>query len=369
VTVAHPIERAVADTIEFVGTTQATLTVDLRAQVSGYLEKILFGDGSNVKVGDLLFVIEQAPYEVALDAAKAAQQKAIAALSLADSQYRRMAPLVQSGAVTQEELDIQAAQVATAKADVAAAEAAVKKAELNMGYTQIHAPIAGRIARHLVDAGNLIQSGQTPLANIQSIDPIYAYFNVSENDLLRFMEMLRKNQLPDPDRNPPVLHLGLANEEGFPHEGRLDYRELSIDPATGTAVRRAIFDNPKWQLIPGMFVRLQASIGEPKPRLMVIERAIGTDQRGDYLLVVNDKNVVEYRTVRLGMHADNLRVVESGIDPNDWVVVNGLQRARPGAKVTPEQSKMAPAAPTANAQAETKSESIGATSTETGAKK
>ncbi|HVT26676.1 MAG TPA: efflux RND transporter periplasmic adaptor subunit [Lacipirellulaceae bacterium] len=344
VTVAHPIEKAVADTIEFVGTTEPTITVDLRARVNGYLEQVLFTDGSNVKAGDLLFVIEQAPYKIALDSAKAALQKAIASQALAESQYRRMAPLVPSGTVTQEDLDIQAAQVATSKADVATAEAAVKKAELDLGYTHITAPIDGRIGRHLVDVGNLVQAEVTPLATIQSINPIYAYFDVSENDLLRFMKMLRQNELPNPDIKPPELRLGLANEEGFPHIGHLDFRELGIDPQTGTARRRAIFPNPGWQLLPGMFVRLQASVGQPRPQVLVDERAIGTDQRGDYLLIVNAKNVVEYRPVKLGIHVDTMRVIEQGVTTNDWVIVNGLQRARPGGKVNPEQSTMSESA-------------------------
>lgn len=341
VTVAHPVERAVADTIEFVGTTEPTQTVDLRARVNGYLEKIQFEDGSIVKAGDPLFLIEQAPYQVVLDAAHATEQKATASLALAQSQYRRMEPLLKNSVVTQEELDVQAAQVETSKADVSAAQAAVRKAELDLKYTQITAPITGRIGRHLVDIGNLVQSGTTQLATIQAIDPIYAYFDLSENDLLRFMAMLRKHELPDPEKNPPVLHLGLANEQGFPHEGHLDYRELGVDTATGTSKRRGIFPNPGWQLIPGMFVRIQASIGDPKPRLLVEDRAIGSDQRGDYLLVVNEKNVVEYRPVQLGIHVDDLRVVETGIKPTDQVVVNGLQRARPGTPVTPEQAKPA----------------------------
>jgi RND family efflux transporter MFP subunit len=267
--------------------------------------------------------------------------KAIASQSLAESQYRRMEPLLKNGVVTQEELDVQAAQVATTKADVAAAQTAVASAELNLSYTQIHSPINGRIGEHLVGIGNLVQAQETLLANIQCIDPIYAQFDLSENDLLRFMKMLRENQLPDPERTPPKLHLGLPNEQGFPHEGKLDYRDLKVDPSTGTARRRGIFPNPGWQLIPGMFVKVSASIGGPLPRLLVEDRAIGTDQRGDYLLVVNDKNVVEYRSVRPGIHIGALRVIEDGLTKNDWIVVNGLQRARPGATVTPERTKMA----------------------------
>src|SRR4051812_5237236 len=339
VTVAKPLEKPVNDTIEFVGTTQATQSVELRCQVGGYLEKINFEDGSNVKQGDLLFVIEQAPYQVALDSSKAALQKAISNQALAESQLRRMERA--GGAVTAEEVDIQRAQVATSKADVASAEAAVRKAQLNMNYTQIRAPINGRIGLHMVDVGNLVQAETTPLATIQTLDPIYAQFDLSENDLLRFMAMLRQNQLPDPERYRPVLHLGLPNEQGFPHVGQLDFRELRIDPSTGTARRRGIFPNPGWQLIPGMFVRIQASIGEPHPRLLVEERAIGTDQRGEFLLVVNDKNTVDYHAVRLGPQFGDMRVVEDGIRATDWVVVNGLPRARPGAQVTPEQATMA----------------------------
>jgi RND family efflux transporter MFP subunit len=340
VTVAQPIERKVNDTVEFVATMQATQTVELRSQVKGYLEKIHFEDGSNVKAGDLLFVIEQEPYQLALASAKAEQLKAIAAQGLAQTQYRRMEPLRTNGVVTQEELDVQAAQVATTKADVAAAETAVHTAELNLSYTQIRAPISGRIGRHLVDIGNLIQAQETPLAVIQALDPIYAVFDVSENELLRFMEMLRKKELPDPEKIPPTLHLGLPNEQGFPHEGKLEYRELKIDPSTGTARRRGIFPNPGWQLIPGMFAKISAPVGEPVPRLLVEERALGTDQRGEYLLVVNDKNAVEYRSVKLGINIGPLRVIQDGITAKDWVIINGLQRARPGATVDPERSKM-----------------------------
>jgi RND family efflux transporter MFP subunit len=342
VTVARPLERPIADTMEFVGTLRATAGVDLRARVNGYLEKIEFEDGADVEANAQLFQIEQAPYIAAVESANAALLKAQAELQLAQSQYRRMEPLVAQRAITQEELDIQAAQVSTSNADVAAAQAALKTAKLNLEYTIIRAPIAGHVGRHLVDIGNLVQAELTLLAQLQSLDPIYAYFDINERDLLRFMEMLRRRQLPDPDKNPPVLYLARANEPDFPHKGHLDYRELGVNESTGTAQRRGIFPNPNRELLPGMFVRIRAQIGDPIPKLMIEERAFGADQRGDYVLIVNDEDVVEYRPVQLGIAADGMRVVEQGLDANDWVIINGLQRARPGEKVRPIKSEMKP---------------------------
>ncbi len=167
------------------------------------------------------------------------------------------------------------------------------------------------------------------LATIESIDPIDAYFNVSETELLQFMEMLRRHELPDPAKHPPTLYLGLSNEKGCPHKGHLDFRQLGVDAGTGTILRRGVFPNPDLALIPGLYVRIQATIGDPVPQLLVEERAIGTDQRGDFLLVVNDKNIVESRPVRLGIKVDGMRVIREGIKKEDWVIINGLQRAAP----------------------------------------
>jgi RND family efflux transporter MFP subunit len=216
----------------------------------------------------------------------------------------------------------------------------VRQAELDLGYTEVRAPFSGRIGRHLVDIGNLVTSGTTLLANVESVDPIHAYFNMSEADLLRFLEMQREGTLRISEADPIGIDLAIGEEGAFSFSGKLDFREFGVDPSTGTTTRRAVFDNADGRLIPGLFVRARAAVGDPRPRLLVEERAVSSDQRGDYLLLVNDKNVVEYRSVKLGRADAGLRVIESGLNAGDRVVINGLQRARPGAEVTPEDATM-----------------------------
>ena len=337
VTIDFPVQKNVVDSIEFTGTVRPVASVDLRARVNGYLQKIAFEDGAQVQQGDLLFVIEPAPYQAALQAAEADVQKAKSSLQLASANLARTKELFDRKVLTRQEYDVKEAEKNSSEADVAAAEARLEQAKLTLGYTEVRSPLTGRIGRHLVDLGNLVQSEQTLLATIESIDPVHAYFYLSERELLRFKQMLRTNDLPDPETNPPVMYLGLADEDGFPHEGHLDYREPSVDPLTGTITRRAIFSNPNNALVPGLFARIKAPIGEPQQRLLVEQRAIGSDQRGDYLLVVNDKDVVEYHNVELGPLEGNARIILKGIGPKDRVIVNGLQRARPGSKVKPVQ--------------------------------
>jgi RND family efflux transporter MFP subunit len=343
VTVARPVERPVEESLEFSGWTQATQSVDLRSRVNGYLKEAPYKEGSSVNKGDLLFVIEQEPFITAKDAAEAELAKADAAMELARSEYQRTSTLVQQRqAMTQADLDIKAAQLATAKANVSAAKAALERAELDLSYTEIRAPISGIVGRRLVDPGNLVQAEQTSLAKINNIDPIYAYFSVSESDLLKFIAVSKESgqQGDEAERNPPALYLGLANEPDFPRKGVFDFSERTLDRETGTALRRGVFPNADHALLPGMFVRVRAPLGSPQPKLLVEERAVASDQRGDYLLVVNDKKLVEYRPVKLGAAEQGMRVVESGVSPADWVVVNGLQRARPGAPVDPQQAEM-----------------------------
>jgi RND family efflux transporter MFP subunit len=334
VTVAQPVTEAVTDYLEFTGTTRAVAKVDLRARVSGYLKSIEFDDGANVEKGQLLFVIEREPFVHALASEKAKLKKAEAALSLAEAEVKRTEPLVRRGALSQQELDVKLANRTTAQADVGAAKAEVDEAEWNLNYTEITAPISGRIERHMVDVGNLVQSQTTLLTTIESIAPIYAYFTVSESEVLRFMESQRSNGA-EQQEDESSLSLGLSEGDGFPFKGRLDYTELGVDPDTGTQQRRAVFPNKDHKLVPGLFARIHVPVGKPQPQLLVNERAIGADQRGTFVLVVNDKNVVEYRPVELGTAHEGKRVIKRGLSEGEWFVLNGLQRARPGAPVKP----------------------------------
>ena len=336
VTVAQPLERAVTDYFETTGNTRAVKTVELRARVTGYLHEIAFKDGEVVDEGDLLFVIEKAPYEAALASAKAELAKSEAQLKLATAQQGRTRTLVERNAATKDQLDIAEAERAQAAANVSAARAMITQAELDLGFTEIRAPFAGRMGRHQVDVGNLVETGSTLLATLEAVDPIHAYFSVSESDLLRFLELQRSGNLQMVE-----IEMALGESDDYNFTGRLDFAEFGVDPATGTTLRRAVFDNPDLKLVPGLFVRVRAAVGDPQPRLLVEERAVSSDQRGDYLLVVNDKKIVEYRLVKLGRADAGLRVIEEGIESGEWVVVNGLQRARPGAPVEPEQAQMA----------------------------
>jgi RND family efflux transporter MFP subunit len=337
VTVAQPVEREIVRQLEFTGTTRSVEAVDVRARVTGYLQRIAFEDGAQVNAGDLLFVIEPAPFEAALDSAKAALQRAEASLALARANLAR-AERLPRGAISEQEVDVERANVATADADVSSAKAALRQAELDLAYTQVKSPITGRVSRHMVDVGNLVQPGETVLTRVEAFDPIHAYFAVSESDVLQFMRANQGTSKEAIREAPPLLYLGLSGEEGFRHEGRLDFAELGVDPQTGTQLRRGAFPNAKGELVPGLFARIRLPIGNPEPGLMLPDRAIATDQRGEYVLVVNEKDIVEHRPVELGMRVGGMREILNGVQLRDWVVINGLQRARPGAPVKAERT-------------------------------
>lgn len=362
VIVAKPIERDFVEKLEFTGNLRATETVQLKARVSGYLQKIHFKDGDDVEKGQLLFTIEQEPFNVALAMAKASHEKAEANLKLAKAEMDRTEPLVQRGALSIQERDIKAADMALATADVNSALASIRQAELNLSYTEVRAPVSGRIDRHLVDEGNLVEAQLTTLTTIESFSPIWAYFGVSENDM-HLLDNAAKDFSTEKESNQ--VKLGFSNEGGFPFDGKLDFTQLGVDQATGTQMRRAWFDNKDKKLKPGMFVRIQVPLGTPRMRVMVPERAVSVDQQGEYLLVVVDgkdpitgepAKIVERKDVKLGTSAFGVRIVEEGATLDDVVVVNALQRARVGAAVNLEDAKELPGVDKTLLQADSKTE-------------
>jgi RND family efflux transporter MFP subunit len=338
VTVARALQQSVTIYHEFTGTTEAIESVDIRARVPGFLDSIHFRAADDVVQGELLFVIEQEPYQAALDRAKATLQSRIADSQLAKARARRMEAALKSRAVSKIDVLEAQAEVLTAEAAIAEAQADVRNAEIDLSYTEIRAPISGRIGRNLVDEGNLVGAGeQTLLTTIVKYQPMYAYFNINERDLLRYQENNRKAR----GTYEPVFELGLANEKGYPHIGRLDYIDNRVDETTGTITVRGEFPNQENRMVPGLFARIRVPDPTRIEALLVPENVLGRDQRGTYALVANSENVVEYRLLQVGAQVDGgLRIVENGLRPEDWVIVRGIQRARPGAKVAPEQKDL-----------------------------
>jgi RND family efflux transporter MFP subunit len=371
VTVSRPIERTVTDYEAYSGRTEAIDSVQVRARVNGYLLKINFQDGAEVREGDVLFEIDPRPYQAALDQASAQVTLQEAQLAYQDAVYRRNAKLQGTGqAVSVEELQQSLAQRDTTKASLNAAKANVEQAKLNLDWTKVQAPVSGRLSRTLITRGNLVVADNTVLTTIVSLDPMYAYFDIDEHTMLQVQQMIREGKFQSARRTPrqiaaaflalsslqggrfvfltdllslprvPVA-LALANEEGFPHDGHLDFVNNRVDPSTGTLQVRGVFPNPRTPsgdrvLSPGLFVRVRVPIGLPHPALLVSQRAVAEDQGLKLVYVVNDKNVVERREVRVGSEQEGLQVIEEGLKPDDRVIVSGLQRVRPGVEVNPK---------------------------------
>ncbi len=351
VTVAKPLQQDVIDYLEFTGTTHAFEKVEVRARVAGFLQNMHFIPGTRVEKGDLLFDIDPREYQALLNAAQAELGSANAQLKRAETEFARSQKLFKQKAGAEKDVVKWRGERDIARAAVLRAQAKVERAELDLGYTQVTAPIAGRVGRNLVDTGNLVGEGEpTLLTNVTRYDPIYAYFNLNERDLLRVMAMYRQrvnekglDPEKESDANAEIsLFLGLANEAGYPHQGIADFAESGVDTGTGTLQLRGIFQNPgnPKVLLPGLFARLRMPVNKRDNALLVSERAIGADQSGNYLLAVTNENVVEKRPIRMGQLVDGLRVIEEGLQPGESVIVKGVQRARPGAKVDPEQIDM-----------------------------
>ncbi len=356
VTVAQPTTRTIVDNDEYVGRFVAVDSVEVRARVSGYLDKIHFTDGQMVKEGDLLFTIDKRPFQTALDQAKANLQRARADLAFAEGDLERAAALVRDKTITQQVFDQRTQVKRVAEAGVAAQEAAVRQAELDLQFTDLRAPVTGRIGDRRVSVGNLVTGGTTGnttlLATIVSTDPIRFEFTFDEASYLRYERMARtgdKNARKDDIAargGSTLVRLKLIDEKDFNHAGRMDFVDNVIDRSTGTIRGRASFANSSGVFTPGMFARLQVPGSPPYEALLIPDTAIGSEQARKFVYVVRPDNSVAQKYVVLGQLSGGDRVIKSGLEIDDRIIVDGLMRVRPGAKVTP-QVGAAPAAGTA----------------------
>ena len=336
VTIAQPVHRMVTDQLDLTGNTQAIYTVQLVARVTGYLEQVLFRDGQLVKKGQPLFLIQRNTYENNLQQAEASIQQYKAQLEYAESQFTRFSNLAQNKAAAQSDIDNWRYQRDQAQANLRSAEAQRDLALLNLSYTDVRAPFDGRIDRRLKDPGNLVDSdGNTVLAQINQVEPIYVYFNISDLDLARLLKKTGGIPGPSDTRKWPVL-VGLPSEDGYPHKGHLDFAAISLTSTSGTLLMRGVLSNPDGRILPGLYARVRVPV-EERAAFLVPDAAIGHDQQGSYVLIVNDKNVVERRNVKTGPAMDALRAIDDGLKREEWVVVNGLVKAAPGRQVTPER--------------------------------
>jgi RND family efflux transporter MFP subunit len=343
VDVALPVQRSITRYLDATGNTAPIKTVDLVARVQGFLQSIDYQDGTFVKEGTTLFTIEPETYKLKLEQAQAAETGAQASLKQAEADFRRQSDLVQRQAVSQATLDTSTSTRDNAQANLQQAQVNTRIAALNYSYTNVTAPFDGVVSAHLVSIGNLVgASSPTQLATIVQLDPIYVNFNVNEQDVLRIREDARRRGMTTNELRQLPIEIGLQTETGYPHKGNLDYISPSLNQSTGTLAVRGVLPNPDRTLLPGFFVRVRVPYDEQKSALLVPDAALGSDQAGRYLLVVNGDNLVEQRKVQTGPLEGELRVIETGLKGDDRVVVAGLLRAIPGQKVDPQLQKIEP---------------------------
>jgi multidrug efflux system membrane fusion protein len=342
VTVAQVLEKPVKDWDEFTGRLQAPETVEIRPRVSGYIDKVVFTEGSQVKRGELLFLIDPRPYQAETDRAAADVKRYKTALDLARIELSRVQKLKDSGAVSEEELDERKSTLAQTEANVGGSQAALEAAALNLNFTRVTSPIDGRVSRAEVTRGNLVTGGTnggTLLTSVVSMDPMYLYFDADEQSFLRYAQMPRAGARPN-SRDAAPVNVGLANEEGFPHTGVVDFVDNQLNSQTGTIRARAVLQNKEGLYTPGLFARVQLLASNEYSAILIDDRAVNTDQSQKYVLLLGANNTVEYRRVKLGRMIDGLRIVREGLKAGDVIIVNGAQRVHPGVTVTPQKVAM-----------------------------
>ena len=333
VTVAPAKRATVTPWSEFTGQFSAVQTVEVRPRVSGYISRVAFQEGAEVHVGDTLFLIDGRPYAATLDGAQAQLARAQAAVQLAKSEAARADTLVAARAMAREDQETRASALTQALAEERSAQAAIDTATLNLNWTAVRAPITGRVSRAGVTAGNYVQTGAslTPLTTIVSQDPLYVYFNADEQS---YLTLVRGGASPaHPAASGATVAIALADETGFPHPARIDFIDNQLDGTTGTIRVRAVVNNPDHRLTPGLYARVRLGGGAPQQATLIEDRAVGTDQDKRFVYVLKPDSTVEYRPVQVGPLDQGLRVVNRGVAPGDRIVVDGLQRVRPGAKV------------------------------------
>lgn len=339
--VTRVVERDVADFFETTGRTAAVESVEVRARVSGYLVKINFTDGEEVEPGKVLFEIDPRPYEAQRLQAEGELARWEASRRKAEADLARQQRLLPTGAASQKELENAIAAKGTADAEIMSARGRLDQAKLNLEFAKVTAPVKGRVSKANVTVGNLVEIS-TLLTTLVSVEPMWMYFDIDERTVLQYRERYRAAHPDQPVPNARTLaipvEIGLAHQDGHPTRGTMDFVDNQVNPATGTMLARAVFDNKDRSLTPGLFVRVRLPIGDPTRSLLVAERAVGTDQGTKYVLAVNDQNVVEYRAVKLGPLSDGLRVIREGLKPGDRVITAGIQRARPGITVKPNEA-------------------------------
>jgi multidrug efflux system membrane fusion protein len=341
VTVSHPLAKDIVDFDEFTARLGAVNSVDIRARVSGYLQKVNFKDGAEVKTGDLLFVVDPRPYQADLDSVQAALERAKSQFDLSVNDNKRALELFQNKAISAEELDTRSKNLAINSAAVKIAQAAVETAQLNLDYTNIIAPIDGRLGRAMVTEGNLVNGGgtgqSTLLTTLVSVDPVYAYVDVDEATVVKYQNLDKQGVRQSARRGPIPCELAVGNETAFTHKGMVDIVNNQIDSTTGTLQARGVFDNPDRTLIPGEFGRLRVTGSGKYTGMLVPDYAIGTDQEKKIVSVVAQDNTIQTKQVVPGQLVDGLRVIRSGLDASDRVVLDRLQIIRPGMTVTPKE--------------------------------